>query len=83
MATKTTKPPSRRPSKPAPKMDDMMTSASSNETARTAPQMSQMDREVIAKRAFELYLERGGAHGHHVEDWLRAERELTATRFSN
>ena len=33
-------------------------------------------REQIAQRAFELFLARGGQHGHHVEDWLRAEREI-------
>jgi len=32
--------------------------------------------DQIALRAFELYLERGGEHGHDVEDWLRAEREV-------
>jgi hypothetical protein len=32
--------------------------------------------EEIALRAFELFLARGGEHGHHEEDWLKAEREL-------
>ena len=32
--------------------------------------------EVIAQRAYALYLARGGEEGHAVEDWLRAEREL-------
>jgi len=32
--------------------------------------------EAVARRAYELFLERGGEHGHDVEDWLRAEREL-------
>lgn len=32
--------------------------------------------EEIATRAYEIYLERGGAPGHEVEDWTRAEREL-------
>jgi len=32
--------------------------------------------EEIAKRSFELYLARGGADGHDVEDWLAAEAEL-------
>ena len=31
---------------------------------------------AIAARAFVLYCERGGVHGHDVEDWLQAEREL-------
>jgi hypothetical protein len=41
--------------------------------------------EEIATRAYEIYLERGGGHGGDVEDWLQAERELTAAgelRFS-
>jgi hypothetical protein len=33
-------------------------------------------REQIAQRAFELFLARGGEHGRHEEDWLRAEREI-------
>jgi hypothetical protein len=32
--------------------------------------------EDIARRAFELFCERGGQHGSDLEDWLRAEREL-------
>ncbi len=33
--------------------------------------------EEIAARAHEIYLERGGEEGRDVEDWLRAEAELT------
>ena len=33
-------------------------------------------REEIELRAHDIYLERGGAHGQDVEDWLQAEREL-------
>jgi hypothetical protein len=31
----------------------------------------------IARRAYDLYLARGCEHGHDVEDWLQAKRELT------
>lgn len=34
--------------------------------------------EAIAKRAYELYLQRGSVPGYEVEDWLQAEAELTA-----
>jgi hypothetical protein len=34
----------------------------------------------VAHRAYELFLARGGAHGRHVEDWLRAELELQRER---
>ena len=48
----------------------------------TAPQNSgdttgaNMDRELVARRAYELYLARGGADGQAMDDWLAAEREL-------
>ena len=34
-------------------------------------------REEIARVAHELYLQRGGEHGKDVEDWVRAEKELS------
>jgi hypothetical protein len=34
------------------------------------------DHDAIARRAHELFVERGGEHGHDEEDWLRAEAEL-------
>jgi len=33
-------------------------------------------RDRITKRAYEIYLERGGEDGHALEDWLRAESEV-------
>jgi hypothetical protein len=33
-------------------------------------------REEIELRAYQIYLERDGAPGEDVEDWLQAEREL-------
>ena len=30
----------------------------------------------IAERAYHFYVERGAEHGHALEDWLRAEREV-------
>ncbi|MEQ1679603.1 MAG: DUF2934 domain-containing protein [Nitrospira sp.] len=40
--------------------------------------MSDDLREQIAKRAYELYLERGCRQGWDVEDWIDAERETLA-----
>ncbi len=34
------------------------------------------DGTAIARRAYELYLERGAEPGRDLEDWLRAEAEL-------
>jgi hypothetical protein len=33
--------------------------------------------EAIAKRAYELYLQRGSESGHELDDWLEAEAELS------
>ena len=41
--------------------------------ARSAPTLEQ-----IQVRAYEIYLERRGAPGNQIEDWLRAERELAS-----
>jgi hypothetical protein len=37
---------------------------------------SEPSQEDIRLRAYERYVDRGGAHGAEVEDWLAAEREL-------
>ena len=34
--------------------------------------------ELIRTRSYELYVERGMEDGHEVEDWLRAEEEVSA-----
>ncbi len=44
---------------------------STTAAAKTAP-----THDEIAKRSYELFLDRGGEHGHDAEDWARAEAEL-------
>ena len=36
----------------------------------------------IARHAFDLYCERGCQHGHDLDDWLRAERELLGVKVT-
>jgi hypothetical protein len=46
--------------------------AAARETASTdGPSL-----DDIRRRAYERYLERGGNHGRHFDDWLEAEKEL-------
>ena len=45
--------------------------------AAATPMPSEPSRELIARRAYELFELRGGDHGYDVEDWLQAEREFT------
>jgi hypothetical protein len=57
-----TKKRSRAPRKPQPDV-----------TRRLTPD----DHDAIRARAYELYLARGGEPGREMEDWARAEEELT------
>ena len=41
-------------------------------------QTASPDEEAIAKRAYELYLQRGSVSGHELDDWLAAEAELSS-----
>ena len=34
----------------------------------------------VRRRAYELYEKRGRLHGHAMDDWLQAERELRKAR---
>ena len=48
--------------------------------ARSSKSLQNRSRQVtdrdIARRAYELYEKRGREHGHDLDDWLQAEREL-------
>jgi hypothetical protein len=60
--------------RPAPNQDrpdDASQSENRSESMSSAP-----SEEDIRIRAYQRYLERGGGHGMHFEDWLEAEREL-------
>ncbi len=39
-------------------------------------------REEIELRAYQIFIERGGADGHDVDDWVQAEQEL-AEKYAN
>ena len=39
--------------------------------------------EDVERRAYELYEQRGGEHGHDWDDWLQAEREIRAAEAAS
>ena len=41
---------------------------------------SEPSEEDIRLRAYHRFLERGGSHGMHFEDWLEAEQELKSKK---
>ena len=51
-------------------------------TARPASSSVVVSHEQIAQRAYFRFLERGGTHGHDVDDWLAAERSLLEAALS-
>ena len=51
----------------APMADAVSTAASEPPTITKAD---------IARHAYDLYLARGCKHGHAIEDWVQAERDL-------
>jgi hypothetical protein len=42
------------------------------------PVKTEPTNDEIARRAYELFEQRGRVDGHDREDWFQAERELTA-----
>lgn len=60
--------------------DDPQTLAAPSQGAPhpTVDAMAGSSAREVARRAYELYLARGGAHGFDMEDWIQAESELRA-----
>ncbi len=54
------------------------TTTKSPAAATPVPSAPPLDHSEVAARAYFLFLERGGGHGHDWDDWLRAERDLAA-----
>jgi hypothetical protein len=52
----------------------MESSSPATQKPRTAN--GQPTQQAIALRAYHLYLERGGAPGNELEDWIQAEIQL-------
>ncbi len=52
------------------------TAAHPNGTAHSNVTEIRPSHDQVAQLAHRYWAERGHQHGHHVEDWLRAEQEL-------
>jgi hypothetical protein len=37
--------------------------------------------EEVSRQAYNLYLERGGEHGRDIEDWVKAEKDLSVEQI--
>ncbi|KAA6457890.1 DUF2934 domain-containing protein [Acidobacteria bacterium AB60] len=47
-----------------------------SENHSTSTRQPQVSHDEVARLAHRYWKERGHRHGHHEEDWYRAEREL-------
>jgi len=65
---------STREKTPAPRKRNVLAAAASEGTPEP--------REQIEVRAYHYFLERGGTHGQHLEDWLKAEADVVGPRRS-
>ncbi len=43
---------------------------------------SDISNDAIARRAHELFVSRGAVHGHDLDDWLEAERQIRSAEHS-
>ena len=78
-SVKTSKPKSTKTSAPkiARARQSEVTSPAEDATQATTPTATPPAHDLIAVRAYERWCTRGFDHGHDLEDWLAAERELT------
>lgn len=60
----------------APALPPTPTAGRSTDRRGTEGARKRPSPDDVARRAFEIYSTRGGAHGRDLEDWLQAEREL-------
>ena len=60
----------------APVREANVPAQSADEVASAAQANRQVDRDEVARRAYQRFLERGGQHGQDQDDWLNAEQEL-------
>ena len=51
-----------------------------DQAQRSESMGSEPSEQDIRMRAYQRYLERGGSHGRHFDDWVEAERELRERR---
>ena len=57
---------------------DERTATAADRASKSMAQPATVTDSDVARRAHDLYVGRGGEHGHDVDDWLQAERELRA-----
>jgi len=72
----------KRRSKKIASLEPLAVVESRKDASAGSPPVSNVEvEEDIRRRAYELYLERGGTPGHEREDWITAEREVRSRQL--
>ena len=62
------------------KRDKLQTPKARKASAGAEPRnWTPAQKQQISKLAYNYFLSRGGQHGYHLEDWLKAEHDFVAT----
>jgi len=67
------------PAAPAQPKPRRARSTAADKSSPAAP-AAEPSTDDIRRRAYERYMERGGNHGRHFDDWLEAEKELRSQK---
>jgi hypothetical protein len=65
-----------KPRKAATKSGNGVSADPVAQNHHAARQERSLPHEEVARLAHSYWQQRGGKHGHHMEDWFRAEQEL-------
>jgi DUF2934 family protein len=65
-----------KPRKTAAKKTSTLSNVTEITVSANGSSGKQLSHEQVALLAHRYWAERGHQHGHHVEDWFRAEQEL-------
>jgi len=69
-------PPPKEPPMQAPPQPDPSAPVPDAPTPGQHSQAGTLSAEAVARRAYDLYQQRGGGDGRDLDDWLQAERDL-------
>lgn len=58
------------------KRGDSTITVADDRALKSRAQAAAVTNDDVARRAYDLYIAGGCEHGHDVDDWMKAEREL-------
>jgi hypothetical protein len=66
-----------------PKVKRILSTEKNGKRLRIRREPNNIAEEIIRKRAYEIYLERGTNSGNEIDDWKKAENEIKLSAKKN